>query len=112
MCRIKATSSEWKIKFKILSSWLSVLQANHQENINSEELCLSVESECAMLKNCGINVYPLNKLDHEESDVHVTPEDLIQLTNKVQMWPLMEYLKLLWQYKLTADLLSHSYYGR
>ncbi|KAE8602908.1 hypothetical protein XENTR_v10014171 [Xenopus tropicalis] len=110
--RMKAASSGWEIKAKILNSCVSILKANHRELINRDELCLSIESHCSFLENCGIKLSLTKDVHSEDFGGQVNSEDLIQLSSKVQMWPGMEYLKLLWHYKVTADILSHTYYGR
>ncbi|XP_063773055.1 midasin [Pseudophryne corroboree] len=111
ICRLKAASSAWETKFNILKAWTSVLRANHQEDINSDELAASVELLSAHVKKQGILLCPGDK-SFEESLCTLNQEDLIQLSSTVQLWPGMEYLMLLWQYKLITDLLSHSYYVR
>lgn len=52
------------------------------------------------------------KSNEEQSYTPMDQKNLAQLSSEVQMWPSMEYLMLLWQYKLVTDLLSHSYYVR
>lgn len=40
------------------------------------------------------------------------PALLTQLCNRVQLWPAMEYLAVLWQYKLTCDCIAEVYLKR
>ncbi|XP_075058881.1 midasin [Mixophyes fleayi] len=112
ICRLKAASSAWETKFNILQSWTSVLRANHQEDINSDELAKSVELLISHMTKQGVLLHPADR-SHEESLCKLlNQEDLAQLSSRVQLWPGMEYIMLLWQYKLITDLLSHSYYVR
>lgn len=110
--RLKAASSDWETKLKLLQEWTSVLRANHQDEVNTEELIVSVDLLSTHMKNQKIPLFPNEKSYEEQSYSEMNQEDLAQVSSKVQIWPCMEYLMLLWQYKLTTDLLSHSYYVR
>lgn len=33
--RLKAASSDWETKHKLLQEWTSILRANHQEDVNT-----------------------------------------------------------------------------
>ncbi|XP_018427598.1 PREDICTED: midasin [Nanorana parkeri] len=111
VCRLKAACSDWETKLKLLQKWTSILRANHQDNVDTEELCVSVELLSSRMKKLKI---PLTdeKSTEERLCTEMNQEDLAQVSSKVQIWPGMDYLMLLWQYKLTTDLLSHSYYVR
>lgn len=63
------------------------------------------------MKEQKIPLFPEEK-SNEQSYTPMDQKELAQLSSEVQMWPSMEYLMLLWQYKLVTDLLSHSYYVR
>ncbi|KAM4694301.1 midasin [Discoglossus pictus] len=111
--RLMSVSSGWKIKSKILQMWVSVLKANHQEGVNADELSGCVDAQRAALMKLGVMVYPLGEAHENDAPcLQLDPEELTAVSSKVQMWPGMEYFMLLWQYKLTTDLLSHSYYSR
>ncbi|XP_040203696.1 LOW QUALITY PROTEIN: midasin [Rana temporaria] len=110
--RLKAASSDWETKHKLLQEWTSILRANHQEDVNTERLSVSVEILRSHMKEQKIPLLSDEKGNEEQSYTPMDQKDLAQLSSEVQMWPSMEYLMLLWQYKLVTDLLSHSYYVR
>ncbi|MEE6475824.1 hypothetical protein FKM82_010868 [Ascaphus truei] len=110
--RLKAAASGWKIKNKILETWGSVFRANYRQDLIIDELSVSVESQCAHLKKVGIMWTPGETYHEDTSCTQMDTEELLQLSSRVQMWPGMEYVMLLWQYKVTTDLLAHTYYGR
>ncbi|XP_068087248.1 midasin [Hyperolius riggenbachi] len=112
LCRLIAASSSSETKLKALNEWTSILRANYQEDINTDELLEAVKLLCVDLKKQGLNLCSEEKSHEENVCAQMSPEDLAQLSVKVQMWPGMDYIMLLWQYKLTTDLLSHSYYVR
>nr|DBA26506.1 TPA: hypothetical protein GDO54_010752 [Pyxicephalus adspersus] len=112
VCRIKTASFAWETKRKLLQEWTSILRANHQEDVKTEELCLTVELLSSHINKLKILLFSDDKNTDDSLYTKLNQEDLAQLSSKVQMWPGMEYLMLLWQYKLMTDLLSHSYYVR
>ena len=61
------------------------------------------------LKARGISLGFLEK-KHSEASFLSQPDfsSLIQLTRSVQLWPVMEYLAMLWQYKVTADFMTQA----
>uniref|UniRef100_A0A8C8S1Z5 Midasin n=1 Tax=Pelusios castaneus TaxID=367368 RepID=A0A8C8S1Z5_9SAUR len=101
---LKVAATGWKIKKALLQAQGLVLRANHLEDVNPGELRSFVNLQCSHLKAEGV------KLGHSEE---IRTEDpvssqldsaaLIQLCSRIQLWPAMEYLAVLWQYKLTAD---------
>ncbi|XP_073531808.1 midasin [Phyllobates terribilis] len=111
-CKLKAACSAWETKFNLLEAWASVLQANHQEHINADYLFESVEILRSQIKKRGILFGPGDGSQEETVCAPLNQECLAKLSSRVQMWPGMEYLMLLWQYKMITDLLSHSYYVR
>lgn len=42
----------------------------------------------------------------------IDPALLNQLCSRVQLWPAMEYISVLWQYKLTADYVAKAFTRR
>ncbi|XP_053314521.1 midasin [Spea bombifrons] len=111
ICRLKAACLGWDVKANILEGLGTILQANQQEDFSTDELSLCVESQTASLEKFGVILCSQNERKIEEScGAQVEPEELKQLSSKMQMWPGMEYLMLLCQYKVVTDLLSHSYY--
>ncbi|KAM9316620.1 LOW QUALITY PROTEIN: midasin [Gastrophryne carolinensis] len=110
LVRLKAASTAWEAKCKILQKWTSVLRANHQVDLDTDQLCVSVELMSSHLKKQGITL--LSDIHKESSNLQMSQNDLALVLSRVQLWPGMEYIMLLWQYKLLTDLLSHSYYAR
>ncbi|XP_040284697.1 midasin isoform X1 [Bufo bufo] len=112
ICKLKAACSSWETKFSLLKAWASVLQANNQEDINADHLIKSVELLRLQLQKHGVLLGPGDRSQEESMCTPLNQECLPKLSSRVQMWPGMEYLMLLWQYKMITDLLSHSYYVR
>lgn len=110
--KFDAACSAWETKCNLLQAWTSVLQANHLEDINAGQLTESVELLISHMKKRGILLGPEDRSQVECLSSPVNQEGLAKLSSHVQMWPGMEYLMLLWQYKMITDLLSHSYYVR
>lgn len=74
-----------------------------------DELKNLVNAQCLEVKAKGISLGFLERKPSESS----TPSQpdftsLIQLTRSVQLWPAMEYLAVLWQYKVTADFMTQA----
>jgi midasin len=68
-----------------------------------------VNAQHLELKARGISLGFLEK-KHSEASFLLQPDfsTLIQLTRSVQLWPVMEYLAVLWQYKVTADFMTQA----
>ncbi|XP_069830836.1 midasin-like isoform X3 [Dendropsophus ebraccatus] len=110
--KLNTSCTAWKTKFDLMQVLASVLKANHQEDINADHLIESVELLRSQVKKQGIILAPGDNNQEERTCVPLNQECLAKLSSRVQMWPGMEYLMLLWQYKMITDLLSHSYYVR
>ncbi|XP_071998055.1 midasin isoform X2 [Engystomops pustulosus] len=110
--RLKAACLAWETKYNLLQAWISILQANYQEDIDSDKLTQSVELLRSQIRKQGILLGPGDQSEDFSVCEPLNQECLAKLSSQVQMWPGMEYLMLLWQYKMITDLLSHSYYAR
>uniref|UniRef100_A0A452IL58 Midasin n=1 Tax=Gopherus agassizii TaxID=38772 RepID=A0A452IL58_9SAUR len=107
ICCLKTAATGWEIKKALLRARGLVLRANRLEDVNPGELRTFVNLQCSHLKAGGV------KLGHRE-DIHtedtvssqLDSASLIQLCSRIQLWPAMEYLAVLWQYKLTADCVT------
>ncbi|KAF3831765.1 hypothetical protein GH733_000577 [Mirounga leonina] len=106
---LQVVASEWTLKKSLLRAWGLVLRANILEDANPDELKNLVNAHCLELKAKGISVGFLEK-KHNEASSLFQPDftSLIQLTRNVQLWPAMEYLAMLWQYKVTADFMTQA----
>ncbi|XP_042842742.1 midasin [Panthera tigris] len=107
--RLQVVASKWTLKKSLLQAWGLVLRANILEDVNPDELKDLVNAHCLELKAKGISLGFLEK-KHNEASSLFQPDftSLIQLTRSVQLWPAMEYLALLWQYKVTADFMTQA----
>uniref|UniRef100_A0A8C4LBG4 Midasin n=1 Tax=Equus asinus asinus TaxID=83772 RepID=A0A8C4LBG4_EQUAS len=107
--RLEMVASKWTLKRSLLQAWGLVLRANILEDVNPDELKNLVNGLCLELKAKGISLGFLEKKHNEASSLS-QPDftSLIRLTRSVQLWPAMEYLAMLWQYKVTADFMTQA----
>uniref|UniRef100_A0A8C4LI47 Midasin n=1 Tax=Equus asinus asinus TaxID=83772 RepID=A0A8C4LI47_EQUAS len=98
--RLEMVASKWTLKRSLLQAWGLVLRANILEDNLVNGLCLELKAK-------GISLGFLEKKHNEASSLS-QPDftSLIRLTRSVQLWPAMEYLAMLWQYKVTADFMT------
>uniref|UniRef100_A0A663LMR5 Midasin n=1 Tax=Athene cunicularia TaxID=194338 RepID=A0A663LMR5_ATHCN len=83
MCCLKIAAVGWKMKKALLQADGLIIRANHLDDVSLEE------------RFTEDTIF--NQLD---------PALLNQLCSRVQLWPAMEYIGILWQYKLTADYVA------
>ncbi|XP_072854872.2 midasin isoform X1 [Pogona vitticeps] len=104
ICILKVIATEWKVKMLLLQAEGLVLRANHLKDVSSEDLQTLLNHQHSELREKGALAEPLDGKpvagQQPESPV------LSQLSSRVQMWPTMEYLAMLWQYKLTTDCIA------
>ncbi|XP_037699423.1 midasin isoform X2 [Choloepus didactylus] len=107
--RLQMAASEWTFKKSLLQTWGFLLRANILEDVDPDELKNLVNAQCVELQAKGI---PLGFPEKKPSDAASLSQPdfttLIQLTRSVQLWPAMEYLAVLWQYKVTADFMTQA----
>lgn len=74
-----------------------------------DELKNLVSAQCLELKAKGLSLGFLVQNPSEASFLS-QPDltSLIQLTRRVQLWPAMEYLAVLWQYRVTAEVMTQA----
>ncbi|KAF4025219.1 hypothetical protein G4228_017124 [Cervus hanglu yarkandensis] len=107
--RLQMVASEGTLKKSLLRAWGLVLRANILEDVDSDVLKNLVNAQCLELKAKGISLGFLEKKQSEASFLSQPDfSSLIQLTRSVQLWPVMEYLAMLWQYKVTADFMTQA----
>ncbi|XP_054990862.1 midasin [Sorex araneus] len=106
--RLQMVASEWTFKKSLLQSWGLVLRANVMEDVNPDELKNLVHAQCLELKARGISLGSPEQSGEASSLSQPDYTSLIQLTRSVQLWPAMEYLAMLWQYKVTADFMDQA----
>uniref|UniRef100_A0A8C3T0K3 Midasin AAA ATPase 1 n=1 Tax=Chelydra serpentina TaxID=8475 RepID=A0A8C3T0K3_CHESE len=104
ICCLKTAATGLEIKKALLRAKGLVLRANHLEDVNPGELRTFVNLQCSHLKAGGVTIGHSEEI-HTEDTVsnQLDSASLIQLCSSIQLWPAMEYLAVLWQYKLTAD---------
>ncbi|KAI5256381.1 Midasin [Manis pentadactyla] len=107
--RLQMVAFEWTLKNSLLKAWGLVLRANILEDINPDELKNLVNAQCLQLRAKGISLGFLEK-KHSEASCLSQPDhtSLVQLTRNVQLWPAMEYLAMLWRYRVTADFMTQA----
>ncbi|XP_007949614.1 midasin [Orycteropus afer afer] len=107
--RLQVFAFEWTLKKSLLQAWGLVLRANILEDVNPGELKDHVNAQCLELKAKGISLGCPEK-QYSETAVLSQPAftSLMQLSRVVQLWPAMEYLAVLWQYKMTADFMAQA----
>ncbi|XP_070589310.1 midasin [Erythrolamprus reginae] len=107
ICILKTVTTEWKIKVALLQAQGLVFRASYLKEFCSDEFQTLVNLQQSKLKEGGAL--------HEEKAVEsqqLDPALLTQLCNRVQLWPAMEYVAVLWQYKLTCDCMVEVYLKR
>ncbi|XP_077160450.1 midasin isoform X2 [Paroedura picta] len=113
ICTLKTIATEWKMREALLQAQGLVLRANHLKDISSDDLQTFVNLQHSKLKQERVLIESLEEKYAEYTDPkHMDSAMLTQLCCRVQLWPAMEYLALLWQYKLTADCVSKAYLQR
>uniref|UniRef100_A0A670YH89 Midasin n=1 Tax=Pseudonaja textilis TaxID=8673 RepID=A0A670YH89_PSETE len=101
ICILRTVATEWKVKAVLLQAQGLVFRASYSKEFCSDEFQTLVNLQQSKLKEAGALISP-----HEEKPAEsqqLDPALLTQLCNRVQLWPGMEYLAVLWQYKLTCD---------
>ncbi|RXM29707.1 Midasin [Acipenser ruthenus] len=112
--RLEAAASGLSTKRSLLEAWGLILQANYQlehtDSGNTEKLQSIVDALQSQITSRGL--LPSQSKETSESDMRSPTQpdtaSLRQLSRRIQLWPVMEYLAVLCQYKLVADLLEAS----
>ncbi|KAG2468110.1 MDN1 protein, partial [Polypterus senegalus] len=112
---VKAAADGVLLKKKLLNIWCLVLQANYKmeyTDTDIEKLKEIIESQRSQMSTDGL-LLPKNL----ENDIMTEPSwinqsSLTQLKMQTQMWPAMEFLTIISQYKLVADILEEMTYSR
>ncbi|XP_051781409.1 midasin isoform X2 [Erpetoichthys calabaricus] len=112
---VKAAADGLLLKKSLLNIWCLVLQANYKmeyTDTDIEKLKEIMESQRSQMSTDGL-LLPKNL----ENDIMTEPSwinqsSLTQLKMQTQMWPAMEFLTIISQYKLVADILEEMTYSR
>lgn len=72
-----------------------------------DRLVVSVEQQQRQMTSSGLlEVRAMSEGDEAGDGVHLSREELQQLSRRTQLWPLMEQLAILNQLRLSTDLLQ------
>ncbi|OXB54358.1 hypothetical protein ASZ78_011040, partial [Callipepla squamata] len=113
MCCLKAAATGWRTKKALLQADGLILRANHLEDVNLGQLKNSLKAVHAELRAEGLKFsHSEERFSEDTISNHLDPPELIQLCSRVQLWPAMEYMGVLWQYKLSADYVAKAYARR
>ncbi|NXI53175.1 MDN1 protein, partial [Chloroceryle aenea] len=104
---LKIVATGWKVKKALLQADGLIIRANHLEDVNLGQLKIFLQAVHSQLRAEGVLCSHSEKRFTEDTvSNQLDPALLNQLCSRVQLWPAMEYIGLLWQYKLTADYLA------
>ncbi|RMC13256.1 hypothetical protein DUI87_10790 [Hirundo rustica rustica] len=107
MCCVKIAATGVKIKKALLQADGLIIRANHLEDVNLGQLQIFLKAVHSQLKAEGVTYsYSEERLPEDIISNQLDPALLNQLCSQVQLWPAMEYIGVLWQYKLTADYVA------
>uniref|UniRef100_A0A8D2MCK3 Midasin n=1 Tax=Zonotrichia albicollis TaxID=44394 RepID=A0A8D2MCK3_ZONAL len=110
MCCVKIATTGVKMKKALLQADGLIIRANHLED--QDDFChlhsfLFLKAVHSQLKAEGVKYsYSEERLPEDTISNQLDPALLGQLCSQVQLWPAMEYMGMLWQYKLTADYVA------
>ncbi|XP_009998839.1 PREDICTED: midasin [Chaetura pelagica] len=107
MCCMKIVATGWKMKKALLQADGLIIRANHLEDVSLDQLKMFLKAVHSQLRAEGV-VYSHSeeRLTEDTVSKQLDPALLNQLCSRVQLWPAMEYIGMLWQYKLTADYVA------
>ncbi|KFV78000.1 Midasin, partial [Struthio camelus australis] len=107
ICCLKVAATGWKIKKALLQAEGLILRANHLEDVSLGELKNFLKAVHSQLTAEGVmHARSEEVIIQDTVSNQLDPALLIQLCSRVQLWPAMEFLGALWQYKLTADYMA------
>uniref|UniRef100_A0A8C3JPS0 Midasin n=1 Tax=Calidris pygmaea TaxID=425635 RepID=A0A8C3JPS0_9CHAR len=104
---LKIAATGWKIKKALLQADGLIIRANHLEDVSLGQLKIFVKAVHSQLRAEGV-IYSHAEERFAEDTIsdQLDTALLNQLCSRVQLWPAMEYIGVLWQYKLTADYVA------
>uniref|UniRef100_A0A669QDJ1 Midasin n=1 Tax=Phasianus colchicus TaxID=9054 RepID=A0A669QDJ1_PHACC len=113
MCCLKTAATGWKMKKALLQADGLILRANHLEDVSLGQLKNFLKAVHSELRAEGLKFsHTEERFPEDAISNHLDPAALIQLCSRIQLWPAMEYMGVLWQYKLTADYVAKAYARR
>ncbi|XP_061845412.1 midasin [Colius striatus] len=109
MCCLKIAATGWKTKKELLQADGLIIRANHLEDVSLGQLKVFLQAAHSQLRAEGVTCsHSEERLTEDTISNQLDPALLNQLCSQVQLWPAMEYITLLWQYKLTADCVARA----
>ncbi|XP_074752140.1 midasin isoform X1 [Athene noctua] len=107
MCCLKIAAMGWKMKKALLQADGLIIRANHLDDVSLGQLKIFLKAVHSQLRAEGV-IYSHSEERFTEDTIfnQLDPALLNQLCSRVQLWPAMEYIGILWQYKLTADYVA------
>uniref|UniRef100_A0A8C0HMH3 Midasin n=1 Tax=Buteo japonicus TaxID=224669 RepID=A0A8C0HMH3_9AVES len=107
MCCLKIAATGWKMKKALLQADGLIIRANHLEDVSLGQLKIFLKAVHSQLRAEGVTYsYSEERFTEDTISNQLDPALLNQLCSRVQLWPAMEYISMLWQYKLTADYVA------
>uniref|UniRef100_A0A663DVI4 Midasin n=1 Tax=Aquila chrysaetos chrysaetos TaxID=223781 RepID=A0A663DVI4_AQUCH len=107
MCCLKIAATGWKMKKALLQADGLIIRANHLEDVSLGQLKIFLKAVHSQLRAEGVTYsYSEERFTEDTISTQLDPALLNQLCSRVQLWPAMEYISMLWQYKLTADYVA------
>ncbi|RLW12433.1 hypothetical protein DV515_00000890 [Chloebia gouldiae] len=106
MCCVKIAATGMKMKKALLQADGLIIRANHVEDVSLGQLQIFLKAVHSQLKAEGVTCSYSEERLPEDMSSQLDPALLNQLCSQVQLWPAMEYIGVLWQYKLTADYVA------
>ncbi|NWH71168.1 MDN1 protein, partial [Piaya cayana] len=107
MCCLKIVASGWRMKKALLQADGLIIRANHLEDVSLDQLKIALKAVHSQLRAEGVICsHSEERFTEDTISSQLDPALLNQLCSRVQLWPAMEYISVLWQYKLTADYVA------
>ncbi|KAM9018411.1 midasin isoform 3-T4 [Ara ararauna] len=107
MCCLKIAAAGWKMKKALLQADGLIIRANHLEDVSLGQLKMFLKAVHSQMRAEGVMYsYSEERFTEDTISNQIDPPLLNQLCSRVQLWPAMEYISVLWQYKLTADYVA------
>ncbi|KAM4681124.1 midasin isoform 2-T2 [Amazona ochrocephala] len=107
MCCLKIAATGWKMKKALLQADGLIIRANHLEDVSLGQLKMFLKAVHSQMRAEGVMYsYSEERFTEDTISNQIDPALLNQLCSRVQLWPAMEYISVLWQYKLTADYVA------
>ncbi|KAM8810105.1 midasin [Eudromia elegans] len=113
MCCLKTVATGWKIKKALLQAEGLILRANHLDDVCLGDLKNFLKAMHSQMTAAGVICAPsAEMIAQEDVSSQLDPASFIQLCSRVQLWPAMEFLGAMWQYKLTVDYMAKTHARR